>query len=84
MRTLISVLALTAATLVAVPVLATDKPAETVEALEQLHQNLRDQSQQVSAAIHAEVVADSRTSALAAIQQWLNVGTADTTSIARR
>ena len=84
MRTLISALALTAATLIAVPVVAGDELVEQAETLQQLHQNLRDQSQQVSAAIHAEVVADSRNSALAAIQQWLNVGAADTTSIARR
>ena len=55
MRTLISALALTAATLIAVPVVAGDELIEQAEALEQLHQNLRDQSQQVSAAIHAEV-----------------------------
>lgn len=84
MRTLISALALTATTLIAVPVVAGDELADQAETLEQLHQNLRDQTQQVSAAIHAEVVADSRNSALAAIQQWLDVGAANSTSIARR
>lgn len=84
MRTLISALALTAATLIAVPVVAGDELVEQAETLEQLHQNLRDQSRQVADAIHADVVADSRNSALAAIQQWLDVGAADTTRIARR
>lgn len=84
MRTLISALALTATTLIAVPVVAGDELADHAEALEQLHQNLRDQSQQVADAIHAEAVTDSRNSALAAIQQWLDVGAANTTRIARR
>lgn len=84
MRTLISALALTATTLIAVPVVAGDELADHAEALEQLHQNLRDQSQQVADAIYAEAVTDSRNSALAAIQQWLDVGAANTMRIARR